>query len=182
MASAGAPKQGHIFLIGPMGAGKSTIGAPLAERLKRPFFDMDHMIAGKTGCSIPEIFADGGEGNFRALEERTLAELRTGTPPAVVATGGGVVLSAANRKRMISSGTAIWLDAPAEVAAQRIRGDANRPLLRGVDALQKARELDRMRRPLYASIASYMVRTDQLAPTDAVEDILEFLGTAASDL
>jgi len=170
------PKQGHVFLIGPMGAGKSTIGVPLAERLKRPFFDMDQMVVKKTGRSIPEIFADDGECNFRALEGQMLAELCGGKVPAVIATGGGVVLSAPNCKRITSSGTAIWLDVPPEVAAERISGDANRPLLLGVDALQKARELDHKRRPLYTSIAAHMVRTDQLAPADAVEDILEFLG------
>ncbi|MDQ6958003.1 MAG: shikimate kinase [Mariprofundaceae bacterium] len=167
---------GHVFLTGPMGAGKSTIGIPLSERLERTFYDMDQMIVEKTGRSIPEIFADDGECNFRALEGQMLADLCAGKEPAVIATGGGVVLSVPNCKRITSSGTAIWLDAPPEVAAERISGDANRPLLLGVDTLQKARELDYTRRPLYASIAAHTVRTDQLAPTDAVEDILEFLG------
>jgi len=166
----------HVFLIGPMGAGKSTIGIPLAERLKRTFYDMDQMVVEKTGRSIPEIFADDGECNFRALEGQMLAELCAGEEPVVIATGGGVVLSAPNRKRMQDSGYVIWLDVPPEVAAKRIRGDSNRPLLLGVDALQKARELDHKRRPLYTAIADHSVRTDQLAPADVVEDILEFLG------
>ena len=170
------PKQGHIFLIGPMGAGKSTIGVPLAERLGCPFHDMDHLIVEKTGRRIPEIFANDGECNFRALEGQMLAELCAGKEDAVIATGGGVVLSAPNRKRITSSGTPVWLDVPPEVAAERISGDANRPLLLGVDTLQKARELDHKRRPLYTSIAAHTVRTGDLSPADAVDDILEFLG------
>jgi len=170
------PEPGHIFLTGPMGAGKSTIGVPLSERLKRPFFDMDRMIVEKTGRSIPEIFANDGECNFRALEGQMLAELCADKEPAVIATGGGVVISAPNRKRMQDSGHVIWLDVPPEVAAERISGDANRPLLLGVDALQKAKELDHKRRNHYASIAEYQVRTDQLEPEAAVEGILEFLG------
>jgi shikimate kinase len=166
---------GHVFLIGPMGAGKSTIGVPLAERLKRSFHDMDQMIVEKTGRSIPEIFADDGECDFRALEGQMLAELCAGEEPVVIATGGGVVLSAPNRKRMQDSGYVIWLDVPPEIAAERIRGDSNRPLLLGVDALQKARELDHKRRNIYASIAEYQVHTDQLEPEAAVEGIIGFL-------
>jgi len=165
----------HIFLIGPMGAGKSTIGVPLAERLERVFYDMDQMIVEKTGRSIPDIFVDDGECNFRALEGQMLAELGAGKEPAVIATGGGVVLSVPNCKRITSSGTAIWLDVQPEAAAGRIGGDTNRPLLLGVDVLQKARELDHKRRPLYTSIAAHTVHTDQLTPANAVEDILEFL-------
>jgi len=165
----------HVFLIGPMGAGKSTIGKPLSERLERPFYDMDQMIVEKTGRSIPEIFANDGECNFRAMEGQMLAELCAGKEPAVIATGGGVVLSAPNRKRMQDSGNVIWLDVPPEVAAERIKDDANRPLLLGVDALQKARELDHQRRNLYISISEYQVRTDQLEPEAAVEGIINFL-------
>jgi len=170
-----ASRPGHVFLIGPMGAGKSTIGAPLAERLGRPFRDMDRMIVKKTGRSIPQIFADDGECNFRALEGQMLSELCASKEPAVIATGGGVVLSAPNRKRMQGSGTIVWLDVSPELVAERIRGDTNRPLLIGVDTLQKARQLDHQRRRLYASIAEYKVCTDQLEPEATVEGIIGFL-------
>jgi len=169
-------RSGHIFLVGPMGAGKPAIGALLCERLNRPFFDMGQMLIEKTGRSIAEIFANDGECNFRALEGKMLAELCAGKGLAVIAVAAGVVISAPNRKRMQDSGYVIWLDVPPEVAVERISSDANRPLLLGVDALQKAKELDHTRRKHYASIADYQVCTDPLKPEVTVQGILEFLG------
>ncbi len=168
-------KGSRIFLIGPMGAGKSTIGEPLARQLKLPFVDMDRMIVEQTGRTIPQIFAEDGECSFRALEGRMLAELCASERPSVVATGGGIVLSAPNRERMHQAGVIIWLDVPPAIAAGRIRGDSNRPLLADVDVSGKARELDHARRPLYAGIADHQVHTDRLTAYEAVADIIVFL-------
>ncbi len=165
----------RIFLIGPMGAGKSTIGRLLAGRLSMPFRDMDALIVAQTGRSIPDIFAHEGESAFRALESQMLETLCREEGGAVIATGGGAPVSAPNRERMQRSGRIVWLDAPPEVVAERIRGDANRPLLAGADALCKARELDALRRPIYAAIAEFRVRTDQLGPHAAAERIAALL-------
>jgi len=165
----------HIFLVGPMGAGKSTLGEPLAKRLKRPFYDMDAMIVSKGRRSIPDIFEHDGECTFRAMESALLAELCKRDTAAVIATGGGVIISAPNRLRMQQNGIVIWLDVPPDVAAARIRGDRNRPLLSGVNPLHKARELDVLRRPLYRASSRHAVRVDKLSPHDSVNDILTFL-------
>jgi shikimate kinase len=165
----------HLFLIGPMGAGKSTIGQLLAKRLGRPFLDMDAMIVERTGRSIPEIFARDGECAFRALEGETLAELCDREEPAVIATGGGVVLAAPNRRRIREAGVAVWLDAPPEVVAERIAGDANRPLIAGVDARTRARELDMQRRALYEATADFTLRTDACGPDEAATRIAAWL-------
>ncbi len=171
-------RRGHVFLIGPMGAGKSTIGRLLAERLSRPFLDMDDIIVARSGRSIPDIFACDGECAFRALEGQTLEALCRREEPAVIATGGGVVLAAPNRERIRRAGLAVWLDAPPEVVAARIAGDANRPLIAGGDALARARELDSRRRPLYAGAADFTVRTDACDPEEAAARIAAWLEKA----
>jgi len=162
-----------MLLIGPMGAGKSTVGRLLAARLAFPFVDLDEAIVVRAGKTIPAIFAEEGEIAFRRLESQLLAE-QVGSQ-AVVATGGGAVLTEGNRLLLKAHPPVIWLDAPPEVLALRIAGDLNRPLLNGVDPLQKARELDAIRRPLYAECASLHLRTDQLKTHAAVAAILRFL-------
>jgi len=164
-----------ILLIGPMGAGKSTIGRRLAARLKLPCVDLDRVIVERAGQSIPRIFETKGERAFRSLEEDCLEELCTDGEDKVLATGGGVVLSEANRRQLKQVGRVVWLDAPPEVLAKRIAGDANRPLLRGVNPLQKARELDEQRRPLYEACADYRVPTGQMHVRQALENILTWM-------
>ena len=166
------PKTRKIFLVGPMGAGKSTIGHLLSKRLKRPFTDMDEMIVERTGRSIPEIFAQDGEPVFREIESAVLDELCASAKSAIIATGGGAIIAETNRKRMQSNGLVVWLDVSPEAAARRIAGDANRPLLHGVDVQEKARQLDLQRRPLYASISDIHVETDRFEPEQAVDLIL----------
>lgn len=169
----GLSKPNKIFLIGPMGAGKSTIGRMLSEQLQTPFIDMDEVIVERAGRSIPEIFKEDGEPAFRAIESAVLGELCASTEGGIVATGGGAVLSSGNRERMQASGRVVWLDVSPEAAARRIAGDTNRPLLHGVDALEKARQLDGERRPLYISIADVHVETDQSTPKQCVDLILK---------
>lgn len=167
-------RPGTLFLVGPMGAGKSTIGRLLAARLGRRFVDMDEEIAAASGRSIPRIFQEEGEDAFRRLERDALRRLRAEGGDLVVATGGGVVLDPANR-RLLREGIVVWLDAPPEVTAARTAGDANRPLLAGVDPLEKAQELDRKRRPLYAEVADHRVPGGGMGVEEVVADILAFL-------
>lgn len=164
-----------ITLIGPMGAGKSTVGRLLAARLHWPFVDVDEVIVSRAGKSIPDIFERDGQCIFRALEGEVLAEICSDAKAKVVAAGGGAVLAQANRELMRAAGPVIWLDVAPEVSASRIQGDRNRPLLAGVDPLAKARELDRQRRPLYASAGHLHLHTDQMIPSQAVDAICAFL-------
>jgi len=163
----------HIILIGSMGAGKSTIGRRLAARLHIPCVDLDAVIVEKAGKSIPCIFDADGEDAFRELESQCLNDAWTDVTPKIIATGGGIVLAASNRKLLQQSGFVIWLDANPDVLARRIGGDANRPLLNGVDPLQRARELDVERRPLYKSCADLCIDTAKLRVPQAIHVIMQ---------
>ena len=116
------PGQG-LALVGYRGTGKSTVGRILAERLDRPFLDADLEIEARAGRSIAAIFADEGEPVFRDWEERTLAELIDEFPTAVLATGGGVVLREANRRRLRDFGFVVWLQGRAGALARRLAAD-----------------------------------------------------------
>lgn len=164
-----------ISLIGPMGAGKSTIGRLLAARLRIPFVDLDEQIVEQTGKSIPRIFEEDGECVFRAQEGASLEKLVSDGASKVLATGGGVIMAAPNRERLKKGGPVVWLDATPEVSAGRISGDSNRPLIKGIDPLQKARELDRIRRSKYEACADFRIDTASMAPEESVEAIAVFL-------
>lgn len=158
-----------------MGAGKSTIGRLLAARLRILFTDLDELIVELAGKSIPRIFEEDGECVFRATEGSLLDKLVSDGEKKVLATGGGVIMSAPNRDRLKKGGPVIWLDVLPEVSAQRISGDANRPLISGIDPLQKARELDRMRRSKYEACADFRVDTGSMSAEEAVDAIIAFL-------
>lgn len=164
----------NVILVGPMGAGKTTIGRPLAARIAFDFIDLDDVIVERAGKPIPAIFSEQGECLFRALESEMLASFCIASGQ-VLSTGGGVVLVAANRQRMHRAGPVIWLHAEPEVSAARIAGDANRPLLNGVDPLLRARELAAIRTPLYAAIADLRIDTGQRSVQESVDDICNFL-------
>ncbi|MBL1352214.1 MAG: shikimate kinase [Zetaproteobacteria bacterium] len=156
-----------------MGAGKSTIGRRLAARLKVTSVDLDAVIVEQVGCSIPDMFAEQGEAAFRALESECLKRLCEDGQNKVLATGGGAVLSESNRELIKQSGFVIWLDASPEVLAKRIGGDRNRPLLKGVKPLQRARELDAQRRPLYKSCADLRIDTGKMRVPQTVHTIMD---------
>jgi len=162
----------NIFLVGPMGAGKSTIGRLLAAELQRDFLDSDHAIQTRCGADIPWIFDIEGEAGFRAREVAMLDEL-TGLSGVVLATGGGAVMNAANRRALRERGTVIYLYTTVEQQLRRTAKDRNRPLLRNKDPEAVLRGLFELRDPLYRATADLLVRTDRRGPRAVVNDILK---------
>jgi shikimate kinase len=151
-------KRDNLYLVGLMGAGKTTVGRHLAKHYGCTFHDSDHEIEARTGVKIPVIFEIEGEAGFRRREEAMIAEL-TGLPGIVLATGGGAVLSAANRENLRRNGVVIYLRGSPEHLYERTRNDRNRPLLQTEDPLARLRELYRQRDPLYREIADIVVDT-----------------------
>jgi shikimate kinase len=149
---------GSIFLVGLMGAGKTSVGKVLARRLGKAFYDCDHEIERATGVKVPVIFDIEGEAGFRARESRVLAELVTRTD-IVLATGGGAVVSAANRKLLGEHGIVVYLRATPTDLWQRTRHDRNRPLLQTADPLARLTELYDERDPLYRAAADIVIDT-----------------------
>jgi shikimate kinase len=150
--------RGNIFLVGLMGAGKTSVGRRLARRLGKTFYDCDEEIERATGVKIPVIFEIEGEASFRAREARMLAELAVHSE-IVLATGGGAVLSAENRKLLAENGVVVYLRAGAADLWQRTRHDRNRPLLQTGEPHARLEQLFAERDPLYRSIADIIVDT-----------------------
>jgi shikimate kinase len=147
---------GNIFLVGLMGAGKTSVGKLLARRLGKAFYDCDQEIERATGVKIPVIFEIEGEAGFRAREARMLAELAVRSD-IVLATGGGAVLSAENRKLLAGNGVVVYLRAVVADLWQRTRHDRNRPLLKTDEPLARLEQLFAERDPLYRGIADIIV-------------------------
>lgn len=149
---------GNVFLVGLMGAGKTSVGRLLARRLGKAFFDCDHEIERATGVKIAVIFDIEGETGFRARESKALAEL-VKRSNIVLATGGGAVLSAANRALLVENGMVVYLHAAVADLWRRTRHDKNRPLLRSDDPLARLRQLFDERDPLYREVADVVIDT-----------------------
>jgi shikimate kinase len=149
---------GNVYLVGLMGAGKTSVGKLLARRLSKAFYDCDLEIERATGVRVPVIFDIEGEAGFRARERKILAEL-VQRAPVVLATGGGVVLSEQNRRLLKENGTVVYLCASPQDLWRRTRHDRNRPLLQIADPLAKLSELYKERDPLYREIADLVVDT-----------------------
>lgn len=163
-----------IVLIGLMGAGKSTVGRRLANRLALPFVDADSEIENAAGMTISDMFDRFGEGHFRDGERRVIARLIDGNPK-VIATGGGAFLNEQTRELILDQALAVWLDAKPRVLADRVRRRDTRPLLRGRDPEEALSELAEIRNPFYALAP---IRVESVAaPHDAtVNAILKALG------
>lgn len=146
----------NLFFIGPMGAGKTTVGRHVAELLAMPFHDLDHEIEAHTGATIHLVFELEGEAGFRKRESATLAELAAGSG-IVLSTGGGAVLSEDNRRLLRERGFVIWLDATIESQLARLARDRQRPLLKAPDRRARLEQLAVERNPLYAEIADLRV-------------------------
>ena len=161
----------NLFLVGMMGAGKTTVGRILARRLRRPFVDSDHEIERRCGVRIPVIFDIEGEAGFRQREAQVIAEL-TATEGIVLATGGGAVLAEENRRCLASRGTVVYLHALPETLHARVCQDRNRPLLATPDPLGRLRQLYAERDPLYRSVADIVVETGTQSVRALAADLL----------
>jgi shikimate kinase len=161
----------RIFLVGPMGAGKSTIGRLLARALKLGFADSDTEIEERTGADIPWIFDVEGEEGFRDREEQVIAEM-TLLDHTVLATGGGVVMRESNRRLLAERGFVVYLHATLEEQLRRTRGDRNRPLLNRDDPEVVLRQLYEIRDPLYRGIADHVIDTDSSSPRVIAQRLL----------
>lgn len=161
----------NLILIGPMGAGKSTIGRLLAAELSREFYDSDHEIQARCGADIPWIFDVEGESGFRDRETQMIRELAR-HEGVVIATGGGAVLREENRRLLRESGTVIYLLTTVEQQLRRTAKDRNRPLLQRGDREQLLRDMFSLRDPLYRATADVVVRTDRRGPRAVVNEIV----------
>ncbi|MBU2886623.1 shikimate kinase [Gilvimarinus agarilyticus] len=166
--------RAHVFLVGPMGVGKSTIGRMLASDLGLPFLDTDRVIEERTGADIPWIFDMEGEDGFRQRETNVLADICQMTA-SVVATGGGIVTREKNLELMRNAGTTCYLQASVEQLVERTARDKKRPLLQVDNPREKIEQILAEREPSYRSVSQIVVNTDRYGPKAAVQEILEAL-------
>lgn len=169
-------RKSNVFLVGPMGAGKSTIGRLLAAELSLRFRDSDRVIEERTGADIPWIFDMEGEEGFRERETAVLSELAN-EKDAVIATGGGIVLRAQNRAIMKSSGYVCYLTASIEQLVERTARDKKRPLLQVENPRQKIIDLLTLRDPLYQDSADFVVNTDRRSPKTVAQEIASLVAS-----
>jgi len=167
-------KQKNYYLIGPMGAGKSTIGRYIAKSLDMKFYDTDQEIETRTGASVSWIFDVEGEEGFRRREENLICEL-TSLPGIVLATGGSSVLSPVIRNTLIKNGTVIYLQASIEQQQNRTLKDRKRPLLQHGNVRSVLEAFEQEYKPLYESLAELTFTTDGRSVRAVADEILEYL-------
>ena len=167
----GAPS---IFLIGPMGSGKTAVGRSVARHLGKAFYDSDTEIVRRTGVDIPYIFEKEGEAGFRA-REREAIEALVALRGIVLATGGGAVMLPENRRLLAERGCVIYLETSIEQQVERVQHGRHRPLLSNVDPAVRLKELIAVREPLYRSIADITVKTDGRRVKAVAEDIVRMI-------
>ncbi len=163
-----------VFIVGPMGAGKTTIGRLLAKQLGREFVDSDWYIESQTGADIAWIFAKEGEAGFRERESKAIDEL-TQQPQIVLATGGGAVMREENREFLHQRGIVVYLNAPVEVQMARTAKDKSRPLLQQPNPKQILQNLYQIRDPLYRQVAHIILPTGHTYPRHMVNQLLQQL-------
>lgn len=166
--------SGNVFLVGPMGVGKTTIGRVLAEQLNQEFFDSDREIEASTGADIPWIFDVEGESGFRLREQRMLHQL-TLKSNIILATGGGAVLAEENRRNLMERGIVVYLRASIKQQVERTGRDKNRPLLQTPNPELKIRELMKIRDPLYNEVADIVIDTNRRNPRSVGLEIIRQL-------
>lgn len=161
----------NLILVGPMGAGKTSIGRRMAERFGLAFVDVDQAIVEDVGSSIPAIFENLGEAGFRAHEKRVLAKLLE-QGGQLLSTGGGAVLDADNRRRIRERGFVVWLRVGVASQLQRLQRDKSRPLLQRDDREQVLHEMAAQRDPLYREVADLAIDTDLHSPAEATAHLV----------
>lgn len=164
-----------IFLIGPMGSGKTAVGKYLARAIGAPFVDSDHEVEKRTGVDIAYIFEKEGEAGFRQ-RERDAIDALTQIEPIVLATGGGAILLPENRQWLASRGLVVYLQTSVTQQVSRVGRSARRPLIADADPREKLTQLMTHRAPLYAEIADITVATDGRRVQSVAEEILKKLG------
>ena len=173
-----------VFIVGPMGAGKTTIGRLLAKQLGRKFVDSDWYIESQTGADIAWIFSKEGEPGFRERETKAIDEL-TLQPQIVLATGGGAVMRAENRQLLQQRGIVVYLNAPVEVQMARTAKDKSRPLLQKANPKKILQNLYQIRDPLYRQVAHIILPTGHTYPRNMVNQLLQqleiFLSSTANE-
>lgn len=154
-----ATPKTNIFLIGPMGSGKTAVGKHLARLARAPFRDSDAEIEARTGVDISYIFSREGEDGFRQREKEVIEDI-TRESPIVLATGGGAILLPENREALRERGFVVYLETSIDQQADRVRQGRNRPLLHDVDPVVKLTELMAIRAPLYEGLSNFTIGTD----------------------
>ena len=172
--------QGNVYLIGLMGAGKTTIGRKLAKLLHLDFIDTDQLLEQRTGVSISHIFEIEGESGFRDRESRLLAEI-SNSPPTVVSTGGGIILRPENRRIIRKHGRVIYLRATVNVLWKRLKNCQSRPLLQAPDPKDRLSQLLLERDPLYADEADIIVDIGSGSATRTTRQIHELITSNSSE-
>ncbi len=167
----------NIYLIGPMGVGKTTIGRQLANHLGWTFKDSDHEIVERTGVTIPTIFEIEGEEGFRRRESEMIARLCS-EERLVLATGGGAVLKEENRRLLKETGWVIYLSASVDQLFKRTARDKNRPLLQTENPRAKIEALLRERDPIYSSVADIKISTERRSVGAVIKSILKGVESA----
>ena len=171
----------NIFLIGPMGSGKSAVGKYLSRLVRAPFIDSDTEIERRTGVDIPYIFEKEGEAGFRQRERETL-DILTADGPMVLATGGGAVLLPENRAMLSERGCVVYLKTSVAQQVYRVKHARNRPLLNNVDPGEKLEQLMRIRAPIYEALADVTVSTDGRRVRTVAEEIMRTLNGSVPEL
>jgi shikimate kinase len=171
-------KARNIYLVGPMGSGKTAVGRRLALLLDKQFLDSDTEIEKRTGVDVRFIFEKEGEARFREREREVIAEL-AGLEDVVVATGGGVVLDPNNRERLAATGTVVYLETSLDALVHRTRSTKTRPLLMNDDPRAVLERLLIARQPLYEEVADLKVETTGRTVRAVAADIRERLASAS---
>ena len=164
----------NIFIVGPMGSGKSTVGKIISDELFLNFFDTDEEIENRTGASIDWIFDLEGEEGFRKRESGILEEM-VQKNSVVLSTGGGIILSENNRELLSSRGTVFYLATPISVQLERTAKDKDRPLLKNGDPGQILKELHEKRKDLYESVSDHIVETEDKSSQEVASEIINLV-------
>lgn len=171
-------RNSNVYLVGPMGAGKTTIGKLLAEELGRPLFDTDKEVEIRAGADVRWIFDVEGESGFRARESKVLEDISK-RRDLVISTGGGIVLSLANRS-ILKAGLCVYLRAELAQLVSRVGKDKRRPLLQLRNPREVLEEIMRVREPMYMDVATWVINTDSRPPRHLVREIIRLLESTTS--